>query len=364
MYDGTTDAPKHHARGRAFVALLTIGLLTIATGAAASSTTGETSGSGQSSGRDGDKVKICHRTAAETNPYRIPPVDSAGAANAHMDHTGPIFGQQAPGQKWGDIIEPFTFRGQDFPGLNWTAEGQEIWQNGCAVPPVDVCENIDGDQAEPPDGTVVDENGDCVPPPVDVCENIDGDQAEPPDGTVVDENGDCVPPPVDVCENIDGDQAEPPDGTVVDENGDCVPPPVDVCENIDGDQAEPPDGTVVDENGDCVAPRWTCARTSTVIRLSPPTARWSTRTATASQRVPEAPLRQDRVRDPVPGQVAPWLREPRPPRAAPTPARWPARAALSRDPRFPRPWMRDLRPRRPDRARCSWRRFWSGSVWC
>ena len=160
MYDGTTAAPKHHARGRAFVALLTIGLLTLATGAAAWSTTGETSGSGQSSGRDGDKVKICHRTAAETNPYRIPPVDSAGAANAHMDHTGPIFGQQAPGQKWGDIIEPFTFRGQDFPGLNWTAEGQEIWKNGCAVPPVDVC--ADGNQ---PPGTVVDENGDCVSAP-------------------------------------------------------------------------------------------------------------------------------------------------------------------------------------------------------
>jgi hypothetical protein len=60
--------------------------------------------------------------------------------------------------------------------------------------------------------------------PVDVCPDMEGDQAE---GT------DCntVVPPVDVCSNMEGDQ---PAGT------DCNPvvPPVDACPSMGGDQAE------------------------------------------------------------------------------------------------------------------------------
>ena len=41
----------------------------------------------------------------------------------------------------------------------------------------------------------------------------------------------AAPPPTDVCPNIDGNQAEVPEGMVKDEQGDCVtpPPPTDVC---------------------------------------------------------------------------------------------------------------------------------------
>lgn len=60
--------------------------------------------------------------------------------------------------------------------------------------------------------------------PVDVCPDMEGDQAE---GTVCN----IVVPPVDVCTNLEGDQ---PAGT------DCNPvvPPVDACPNMGGDQAE------------------------------------------------------------------------------------------------------------------------------
>ena len=167
-----------------------ISLLTLATGPGAWSTTGESSGGGQSSDNSGRRVQICHATASETNPYRTPVVNTAGAANAHMDHTGSIFGQQAPGAKWGDIIEPFTFRGVDFPGLNWTEEGQEIAGNGCAF-----------EEPECPEGEVPGDNGECVPIPEECQEG-----EEPGD------NGQCVPIP-----------EECPEGTVPDDNGECVP---------------------------------------------------------------------------------------------------------------------------------------------
>jgi LPXTG-motif cell wall-anchored protein len=79
-----------------------------------------------------NKVTICHRTDSYTNPYvretvDVSAVDGAGA-NDHSHHTGPIFSPGIPKRtKWGDII----------PGvLNWTAEGQSIWSNGCALPGV------------------------------------------------------------------------------------------------------------------------------------------------------------------------------------------------------------------------------------
>ena len=66
-----------------------------------------------------------------------------------------------------------------------------------------------------------------LPPPEDVCPNIRGDQAEVPEGMIIDREGNCVPeepqPPTDVCPNIRGDQAEVPEGMVIDEDGNCVP---------------------------------------------------------------------------------------------------------------------------------------------
>lgn len=72
------------------------------------------------------------------------------------------------------------------------------------------------------------------PPPVDVCPNIEGNQASVPEGMELDEQGNCVPipppPPVDVCPNIEGNQASVPEGMELDEQGNCVlipPPPPD-----------------------------------------------------------------------------------------------------------------------------------------
>jgi hypothetical protein len=87
------------------------------------------------------KVTICHRTDSVKNPYTKPDVDvdSIGGGKDegegdHTTHTGPVAtsetlaqGLKDSNQKWGDIIPPF---GQ-YPGYNWTAEGQAVYNNGC-----------------------------------------------------------------------------------------------------------------------------------------------------------------------------------------------------------------------------------------
>jgi hypothetical protein len=92
----------------------------------------------------GDKteITICHATGADNNPYVVnsPAINSSGAfagelSGGHNDHTGPIW---FPGitVAWGDIIPPYEYAPANFsyPGLNWTAEGQAIYNNGCAIP--------------------------------------------------------------------------------------------------------------------------------------------------------------------------------------------------------------------------------------
>jgi hypothetical protein len=90
------------------------------------------------------RVTICHATGADSNPYVVvtPDIASAGfLQGGHDGHTGPIWvsGDQAAHQKWGDIIPPYQYVRADgttfvFGGLNWTAQGQAIWNNGCAAP--------------------------------------------------------------------------------------------------------------------------------------------------------------------------------------------------------------------------------------
>lgn len=93
-----------------------------------------------------DKVTICHRTRATTNPYVVITVSvnsviGSGGRNGHQDHnttrtnsTNPTSNGITPGsgpfdtsfnypsnQKWwGDIIPPFTYSGGTFAGLNWS----------------------------------------------------------------------------------------------------------------------------------------------------------------------------------------------------------------------------------------------------
>jgi hypothetical protein len=106
-----------------------------------------------------DKVEICHGTASYQNPYVINEPAADGDVSGHADHTGPIFYPEIPkGTEWGDIIPPFYYDdgGEEpayFPGLNWDAEGQAIYENDCVAPEppdptfeywVDSCVNADG----------------------------------------------------------------------------------------------------------------------------------------------------------------------------------------------------------------------------
>lgn len=128
-------------------------------------------------------------------------------------------------------------------------------------PPVDVCPNIEGDQATVPPGLVKDDAGNCVQPPTDVCPNIPGNQAEVPPGMVL-HDGQCItlgpPPEGDVCDNLPGVQQVVPQGYVSDGHGNCIkpviPPPhpkPDVCSNIAGIQSVVPTGLVL-KDGKCI----------------------------------------------------------------------------------------------------------------
>lgn len=97
-----------------------------------------------SQGGDDHKVTLCHRTNSESNPYVVITIDKAGVfKTGHDSHDeGPVWqpGFKAAGQRWGDIIPPFTYYESpqaerddelsEYPGLNW-AEGQAIYANGC-----------------------------------------------------------------------------------------------------------------------------------------------------------------------------------------------------------------------------------------
>lgn len=88
-----------------------------------------------------DKVTICHRTNSVKNPYvKITvsknAVDGQGGNGDHYaEHQGPVATSPAVAQQlkdnkteWGDIIPPVPGAHN---GLNWTAEGQAMYNNNC-----------------------------------------------------------------------------------------------------------------------------------------------------------------------------------------------------------------------------------------
>ena len=101
------------------------------------------------------KIEICHATSAVVNPYNKISVstnaadgiagNSGGQADHFGEHTGPIFDPltNINGDDWGDIIPPIT---GIHNGLNWTTQGQAIYNNGdCVyVPPTDSCPLVPG----------------------------------------------------------------------------------------------------------------------------------------------------------------------------------------------------------------------------
>lgn len=78
-------------------------------------------------------VTICHSTGSDSNPYVTNNPSADGDVSGHDDHDGPIWfdGIQV---EWGDIIPPFDYDGGSYPGKNWTAEGQAIYNNDCNMP--------------------------------------------------------------------------------------------------------------------------------------------------------------------------------------------------------------------------------------
>lgn len=95
------------------------------------------------------KLTLCHRTNAPTNPYRMITV-SVDASNGeivgpdHTGHPGPVFDFSADpadegypyttprsGDQWGDIIPSYDYDGGTYPGMNWTADGEAIFDAGC-----------------------------------------------------------------------------------------------------------------------------------------------------------------------------------------------------------------------------------------
>jgi hypothetical protein len=87
----------------------------------------------------GHQVTICHATDSNSHPYVTDTVDissSGDLSGGHSKHTGPLWDGQV--KKWGDIIPPYDYTNDSgtfhFDGLNWTEDGQAIYNNGCKVP--------------------------------------------------------------------------------------------------------------------------------------------------------------------------------------------------------------------------------------
>ena len=72
----------------------------------------------------GNKITICHATGSSTNPYVQNSPNANGVVSGHYSH-----------QDNRDIIPPFDYNShgttKHFPGQNWTASGQAIFNNGC-----------------------------------------------------------------------------------------------------------------------------------------------------------------------------------------------------------------------------------------
>ncbi len=73
---------------------------------------------GEQSLRGAEKVTICHATGDASDPYVEQRPNANGTVNGHDGHAN-------------DIIPPFEYEGGQYPGKNWDAAGQAIWNNGC-----------------------------------------------------------------------------------------------------------------------------------------------------------------------------------------------------------------------------------------
>ena len=126
-------------------------------------------------GQEDDNITICHRTNSVNNPYnqiKVDPdsadgnTDNDNGKGDHSEHTGPVGTSEAVTQAlkdnkqdWGEIIPAHD----NYAGLNWTADGQAVYNNDCKytsadkpVTPTTPTDNGDvlGAQATPATGGV------------------------------------------------------------------------------------------------------------------------------------------------------------------------------------------------------------------
>jgi hypothetical protein len=90
------------------------------------------------------KVTICHATPPDTaaQGWNVLEVDVASVGYQHQGHES---------EHDADIIPPYEYGDVSYPGKNWDAEGQAIWENGCqAVTPT--ATPTEGPTATPTEG--------------------------------------------------------------------------------------------------------------------------------------------------------------------------------------------------------------------
>lgn len=107
--------------GKSIVALVAAAGLTLGAGALAAN-----ADPGNGNSNPGNKISICHATSSVKNPWVFNSPNANGVVSGHAG---------ASHQDGRDIIPSFWYNSggeaQFFPGQNWDAAGQAIFNNGC-----------------------------------------------------------------------------------------------------------------------------------------------------------------------------------------------------------------------------------------
>ena len=137
-----------------------------------------------------DKIAVCHTgTGSWDKLVDIEPsVD--GVVSGHEGHDG-------------DIYPPFTVDGIDYPGKNWTAQGQAIYANSCVVPGAGPSQSATPEQSatseetETPEATPTgDPTGDPTSGRTTEATSVvlaDDDAADPDSSVLADTGADVAP---------------------------------------------------------------------------------------------------------------------------------------------------------------------------
>lgn len=118
---GTGGAAGGRRTGRTLVALIAAVGLTLGAGALAAN-----ADPGGVNSNPGNKIGICHATSSEKNPWVFNSPNANGVVSGHAG---------ASHQDGRDIIPAFWYNAggelQFFPGQNWDAAGQAIFNDNC-----------------------------------------------------------------------------------------------------------------------------------------------------------------------------------------------------------------------------------------